>query len=154
LGGATNTYAMLAGGTIATDLFHQEPLGADIACENEGALAKLAKVFESRNLFVYPTTDLTGVEYASAFKNVISVMAGITSGMGFSYGAETHIISRCAYEVERVVTGELGGSEETFRMNSQCWGNDLWMSCTGNTRNREFGILLGRGFSIDEAQQK
>ncbi|HWD24728.1 MAG TPA: NAD(P)H-dependent glycerol-3-phosphate dehydrogenase, partial [Acidimicrobiales bacterium] len=39
----------------------------------------------------------------------------------------------------------------TFSMGRQCWGNDLWMSCTGDTRNREFGILLGRGLSVDEA---
>jgi len=34
-----------------------------------------------------------------------------------------------------------------FSIHSQCWGNDLWMSCTGNTRNREFGTLIGKGYS-------
>jgi glycerol-3-phosphate dehydrogenase len=36
-------------------------------------------------------------------------------------------------------------------METQCWGNDLWMSCTDNTRNREFGVLIGKGLSAEEA---
>jgi len=147
-------YALLAGGTIAKDLFSHEPLGVDVACENKDVLPKLVKLFQASNLTVYPTTDLVGVEYASAFKNIISILAGIIKGMGFSYGSETHVISRAAYEIEKIVTKDLGGKKKTFRIKSQCWGNDLWMSCTGNTRNREFGILLGKGVSMDNAISK
>lgn len=39
-------------------------------------------------------------------------------------------------------------------MESQCWGNDLWMSCTGQSRNREFGKLIGNGLSPGEALEK
>jgi len=144
-------YALFAGGTIAQELFSHEPLGVDIACKNKVILRKLVQLFQASNLSVYPTTDLVGVEYASAFKNVISILAGIIKGMDFSYGSETHIISRAAYEIEKVVTKDLGGQKKTFKINSQCWGNDLWMSSTGNTRNREFGILLGKGTSVDDA---
>lgn len=144
-------YALLAGGTIAKDLFKHEPLGINIACKNKKVLKDLVILFQSDNLFVYPTTDLTGVEYASSFKNVVSILAGITNGLGFSYGAETHIISRFANEIEELVIRELGGRKSTFKINSQCWGNDLWMSCTGNTRNREFGTLIGKGSSFEKA---
>lgn len=144
-------YALLAGGTIASDLFAHEPLGIDLACEYEGKHSDLVALFESPNLSVYPTADLAGVEYASAFKNVIAILAGIISGMGFSYGSETHIISRAANEIEQLVTTQLSGRPETFRMKSQCWGNDLWMSCTGKTRNRAFGELLGQGMSVADA---
>lgn len=144
-------YALLAGGTIAKDLFEHEPLGINVACEDKEILNDLVTLFQSDNLFVYPTTDLIGVEYASSFKNVVSILAGITNGLGFSYGAETHIISKFADEVKQLVTRKLGGRKNTFDMNSQCWGNDLWMSCTGNTRNREFGILIGKGLSFKDA---
>ncbi len=144
-------YAILAGGTIASDLFQQEPLGADVACTSLAVATSLAEILHSGNLSVYPSTDVVGVEYASAFKNVISILAGIVKGMGFSYGSQTHTISRAAYEVERFVVAELGGKAETFFMNSQCWGNDMWMSCTGDTRNRQFGMLLGQGQSVEAA---
>jgi len=144
-------YAIFAGGTIASDLFQQEPLGADVACESLDVAESLVNILHSGNLSVYPSTDVVGVEYASAFKNVISILSGIVKGMGFSYGSQTHAISRTAYEVERLVVRELGGKPETFFMNSQCWGNDMWMSCTGETRNRQFGMLLGQGQSVDTA---
>lgn len=151
LKGKNYHYALLAGGTIASDLFKHEPLGATIACPNKNLLPFLVKTFESSNLRVYPTTDLIGVEYASAFKNAVAILAGIIKGMGFSYGSETHLISLVASEIEKIVTTKLGGEKETFSMKSQAWGNDLWMSCTGSTRNREFGILLGKGTPVKKA---
>lgn len=146
--------AMIAGGTIAGDLFNGEPLGVDIASENRRVLRVLKDVFVSDNLNVYTTTDLKGVEYAAAFKNVISILAGMMHGLGFSYGSETHIISRTAAEVKRLVVNKLGGKERTFSIGSQCWGNDMWMSATGDTRNKEFGILLGKGYKVKEALKK
>ncbi|MFA6524969.1 MAG: NAD(P)H-dependent glycerol-3-phosphate dehydrogenase [Patescibacteria group bacterium] len=151
LKGKNYKYALFAGGTIAADLFRHEPLGATMASSDQKTLNKLVKIFESTNLRVYPSTDLSGVEYASAFKNVVSILAGIIKGMGFSYGSETHIITVIADELENIVTGHLGGKKATFSMKSQAWSNDLWMSCTGSTRNREFGILLGKGITPDKA---
>lgn len=145
---------MIAGGTIAKDLFNSEPLGLDIASNDRRTLKILKNLFISDNLNVYTTTDLGGVEYASAFKNVISILAGLLHGLGFSYGSETHIISRVADEVKKLVVNNLEGKEKTFSIGSQCWGNDMWMSATGNTRNREFGILLGKGYKAKEALEK
>jgi glycerol-3-phosphate dehydrogenase (NAD(P)+) len=143
--------AVLAGGTIAYDLFKHEPLGVDIASYDEKTLKLLKDIFSTNNLKVYTSTDLVGVEYAASFKNVISILAGIVKGLGLSYGSQTYMISRAADEVKRLVIDEFGAKENTFGIGSQCWGNDLWMSCTGNTRNREFGILLGKGKTVNEA---
>lgn len=143
--------AMFAGGTIASDLVNHEPLGVDIASEDRRTLKILKDIFTMDNLRVYTTTDIRGVEYAAALKNVVSILAGIVSGLGLSYGSQTHMISRAAGEVKKLVVGKLGGKEKTFSIESQCWGNDMWMSCTGSTRNREFGILLGRGYKPGEA---
>jgi len=146
--------AMFAGGTIAKDLVNHEPLGVDIASEDSRTLKILKDIFNTDNLRVYTTTDIEGVEYAAAFKNVVSILAGIANGLGFSYGSQTHMISRAAGEVKKFVVGKLGGEEKTFSTDSQCWGNDMWMSCTGNTRNREFGVLLGKGYKPGDAAAK
>ena len=71
--------------------------------------------------------------------------------MGFSYGSETHIITVVAEEIENIIIDHLGGNKETFKMKSQAWSNDLWMSCTGPTRNREFGLLLGKSASVKKS---
>ncbi len=145
--------ATLAGGTIAGDLFKENTLGVDIAGNERDVLLLLKDLFSSDNLNVYITDDMIGVEYAAAFKNVIAIIAGIINGLGFSYGSETHIISRAAGEVKKLITCKMGGKIDTFSMETQCWGNDLWMSCTGNTRNREYGILVGKGINPRKALQ-
>ncbi len=145
------TYAMLAGGTIASDLMLSEPLGMTIACADADALPALRRLFASRNLWVEATTDLAGVEYAGAFKNVVAICAGMVRGLGHSYGSVTHLISRLAREIEDFCVHRLGADRATFSAGSQCWGSDLWMSCTGKTRNQALGRLLGRGLSLDEA---
>lgn len=147
-------YALFAGGTIAKDLFNSELLGATIASEHEEAARLLKQMLQSDNLKIDTSTDLAGVEYASAFKNVISILAGIVCGLGLSFGSETYILSKAAAEVERLIIQELGGKKETFAIGSQCWGNDMFMSAMGKTRNREFGILVGKGMTTDEALAK
>ncbi len=137
--------AHLAGGTIAHDFFSSQPLGVDIASRDKDALQLLGKIFSSPRLYVSLTTDIEGVELASAYKNVVAVLAGIVSGLGFSYGSETHIISRASEEILSII--KLQGyriSPYAFSSFSQCWGNDMLMSCTGNTRNRNFGIQIGK----------
>jgi glycerol-3-phosphate dehydrogenase (NAD(P)+) len=145
--------AKLSGGTFAVDLVNDVPLGADIACENHSTLKILQEIFHGTTLRIYGNTDLIGVEYAGAFKNVIAIFTGIINGLGLPYGSETHMISRAAKEAKEIAVA-LGAKTHTFSMESQCWGNDLWMSCTGQSRNREFGKLIGNGLSPGEALEK
>ncbi|MAE76089.1 MAG: hypothetical protein CMJ85_04365 [Planctomycetes bacterium] len=151
LGSKLASYALLAGGTIASDLIGAEPLGASLACANAEMRSELQQLLQSPRLFIYPTDDLVGVECASAFKSVVAIGAGIASGAGLSHGAQTYTISRLAAEVEELAVSRLGAQPATFTIGSQAWGNDMWLSCTGNTRNREFGILLGRGLTLAKA---
>ena len=144
-------FMALAGGTIADDLLVQNPLGMTLAGEYAEALRMTKRIFSSSNLWVQTSFDLVGVEHAAAFKNVISICAGVVRGLGLSYGAETHLISRMADEVEAFCVHRLRADPRTFRIGSQCWGSDLWMSCTGNTRNRAFGELIGQGANIGDA---
>lgn len=146
----TYTLAHFSGGTIAEDIVNEAPLGADIACENIETCKMLQDLFSNENLRVYGNTDMIGIEYAGAFKNVIAILAGIANGMGLPYGSETHLISRAAKEAKDIAV-RLGAKEESFSMENQAWGNDLWMSCTGNTRNRYFGKLIGEGITTEEA---
>jgi len=144
-------YALFSGGTIARDLFNAQILGAVVASEDIEIARRVKKTMESDLLRLQVTKDLKGVEYASAFKNVISILTGIIHGKGFGYGSETYILTKIAQEVEHLITHELDGTSDTFSINSQAWGNDMFMSATGKTRNREFGILLGKGMNVKEA---
>lgn len=152
--GVEHLYAAISGGAIAKELLRGQPLGATLACRHAQGLPLLRDLFGSDGLWVETSDDLTGVQLAGAFKNVISICAGMAEGMGFAYGVETHLISRLAGEIGDFCVESLGASPSTFSISSQCWGNDMWMSCTGPTRNRELGRLIGGGMTLAEGVEE
>lgn len=143
-------YSLITGGTIAQDMMEGNPLGVNIACRDKKALGDLTGIFHADNLVVYPTHDLKGVEYASAFKNVISLFSGIIQGLGLPASPGVFLITKIIHESEKLIINELGGHRSTFSLWNPCWGGDIWLSCVGNTRNREFGMILGKGQSIEK----
>jgi glycerol-3-phosphate dehydrogenase (NAD(P)+) len=104
----------------------------------------------SEKLRIYANEDIIGVEYAGALKNVVSIAAGISDGLLNPWGTKTLLISRASAEISRLAL-KLGAQPHTFSAYGQAWCNDLWMSCTGNTRNRYFGELVGQSLSVKEA---
>lgn len=144
------TYYALAGGTNAVDFFHPGILSATIANTDLNTTTDLANTLSTPQFKLSPSTDLIGVEYAGAFKNIVSVITGMIAGMDYSFGTQTFVISKTSEEIKQLVLS-LGGQEKTFSLDSQCWGNDMIMSALGETRNREFGKLIGQGYSADKA---
>lgn len=145
--------AALAGGTIASEMVNGYPLGADIACQNIKKADELRDIFSNEKLRVYSTNDLIGVEYAGAIKNVIAIGTGILDGLNLPIGTKTFMIARASKEGKQIGISA-GAKEETFNADSQCWGNDLIMSCMGDTRNRLFGEYIGMGWGTKRAIQK
>ena len=88
-----------------------------------------------------PTSS--GVEVGGAVKNVIAIGSGIADGMGFGANTRVALITRGLAEMMRLGVG-LGAQRETF-MGLAGLG-DLVLTCTDDqSRNRRFGIALGRG---------
>lgn len=148
-----HTVAAFAGGTTAAALTKEEYLGATIACENHQAGQHLATIFASPYLRIQLTNDVLGTEYAGSFKNLIAVLVGLLKGLGFDYGTQTHGLSLIAGECQNLAVS-LGASANTFSFASQCWGNDMVMSATGNTRNHQLGLLLGEGNRFSQAKEQ
>jgi glycerol-3-phosphate dehydrogenase (NAD(P)+) len=148
------TLAVLAGGTTGRMLTQEEYLGITLACQDLGVAKQLQQIFQSPNLRVQLSEDVLGVQYAGSFKNLISVLVGLTRGLGFSYGTQTHVLSLAASEAETLAL-TFGAQRQTFSFASQCWGNDLVMSATNpETRNFTLGILLGEGRKFSAATEQ
>ncbi len=145
--------AVLVGGTTGVDLTQEQYLGMTVAAQDLPLAEEMATVFSSDYLQVQSSDDLIGVQYASSFKNLISLTLGIIAGLGYSHGTQTHALSLLAAECE-ILAQSKGAKPETFSFASQCWGNDMVMSATGKTRNRYLGVLLGEGLSFAQACAK
>ena len=110
---------------------------------------KIRDLFNSARFRVYLNPDLIGVELGGALKNVIAIACGISDGLGFGHNARAGLITRGLSEMARI--GEaLGAKRETFFGLSGM--GDLILTATSDlSRNRSFGLLLGKGLSPEEA---
>ncbi|HEY3382084.1 MAG TPA: NAD(P)H-dependent glycerol-3-phosphate dehydrogenase [Vicinamibacterales bacterium] len=118
------------------------------ASANQAAAELVQAEFRGRLFRIYTTDDVMGVEIGAALKNVIAIAAGVVEGLGLGHNAMAGLITRGLAEISRLAHA-LGGRRETLAGLSGL--GDLVLTCTGDlSRNRQFGIELGRGRSVSE----
>jgi glycerol-3-phosphate dehydrogenase (NAD(P)+) len=102
-----------------------------------------------RGLFrVYTHHDVIGCEIGGALKNVIAIAAGVVDGLQLGHNAMAALITRGLVEISRLACAE-GARRDTLSGLSGL--GDLVLTCTGDlSRNRQVGIQLGRGRSLDD----
>jgi glycerol-3-phosphate dehydrogenase (NAD(P)+) len=148
--GSQHPFAVLSGPSFASEVAAGLPTAVVIASTNLKFAEDLMCCFNSHTFRIYLSTDITGVEIGGAVKNVLAIAAGITDGMQLGANARSALITRGLAEMIRLGTA-LGGHYETFT--GLAGLGDLVLTCTDNqSRNRRFGLALGAGKSIQQAE--
>jgi glycerol-3-phosphate dehydrogenase (NAD(P)+) len=142
--------AVLSGPTFAKEVGAGLPTAMTVASADEHFAKELAVRLSGPNFRAYTQTDIMGVEVGGAVKNVIAIGSGIADGMGFGANTRVALITRGLAEMMRLGV-KLGAARDTF-MGLAGLG-DLVLTCTDDqSRNRRFGMALGRGQSMNDAQ--
>jgi glycerol-3-phosphate dehydrogenase (NAD(P)+) len=142
--------AVLSGPTFAREVGAGLPTAMTVASADERFAKELAMILSGPRFRAYTQTDIMGVEVGGAVKNVIAIGSGIADGMGFGANTRVALITRGLAEMMRLGV-KLGALRETF-MGLAGLG-DLVLTCTDDqSRNRRFGMALGRGESPTSAQ--
>ncbi|MFY2509892.1 NAD(P)H-dependent glycerol-3-phosphate dehydrogenase [Vibrio pectenicida] len=145
--------AVLSGPTFAKELAMGMPTAISVASPDEVFVADLQdKIHCSKTFRVYANSDFTGMQLGGAVKNVIAIGAGMSDGIGFGANARTALITRGLAEMTRLGVA-LGAQPETFM--GMAGLGDLVLTCTDNqSRNRRFGLALGEGKGVQDAQDE
>ena len=148
--GTTQPNAVITGPTFALEVAKGMPTALTVASSDQSFAAEIAARLHSDTFRAYTSTDVIGAEVGGAVKNILAIAAGISDGLGFGANARAALITRGLSEVMRL--GEaLGGHKESL-MGLAGLG-DLVLTCTDDqSRNRRFGLALGRGGSIEAAR--
>lgn len=143
--------AVLSGPTFAKELAAGLPTAISIAGTDVAFIKDLVELLHSpKRLRVYENDDFIGLQLGGAVKNVIAISAGMSDGIGFGANARTALITRGLVELTRL--GEAMGAKASTFMGMAGLG-DLVLTCTDNqSRNRRFGLALGKGQGVEEAQ--
>ena len=106
-------------------------------------------IFMSEVFRVYTSPDVLGIELGGALKNVIALAAGMADGLGYGDNTKAALITRGIAEISRLGI-DMGGRMETFAGLTGI--GDLIVTCASmHSRNRRAGILIGRGYTMEEA---
>jgi glycerol-3-phosphate dehydrogenase (NAD(P)+) len=145
----TRPGAVLSGPTFAREVGAGLPTAMTVASADGRFAKELALSLSGPNFRAYTQTDIMGVEVGGAVKNVIAIGSGVADGMGFGANTRVALITRGLAEMMRLGV-KLGAARDTF-MGLAGLG-DLVLTCTDDqSRNRRFGMALGRGQSLSEA---
>jgi len=148
LDGKHPRYASLSGPSFAAEVCTDMPTTVSLGCEDHELGRELQSALSTQFFRVYFTPDFRGVELGGAVKNVMAIAAGIADGLEFGHDARAAIITRGLAEMSRLGLA-MGGQQRTF-MGLSGMG-DLVLTCTGDlSRNRQVGLKLGQGRSLDD----
>jgi len=142
--------AVLSGPTFAKEMVAGLPTAISLSSTDQSfAESFAAKLHCPKSFRVYNNADFIGVQLGGAVKNVIAIGAGLADGLGFGANARTALITRGLAELTRLGV-KMGAKPETFM--GMAGLGDLVLTCTDNqSRNRRFGIALGKGESVNDA---
>lgn len=142
--------AVLSGPTFAKEMVAGLPTAISLSSTDELLAQEFTtKLHCARSFRVYRNDDFIGIQLGGAVKNVIAIGAGLADGLGFGANARTALITRGLAELTRLGS-KLGAKPETFM--GMAGLGDLVLTCTDNqSRNRRFGLALGKGLSVTAA---
>lgn len=122
------------------------------ASEDEEVRNYVQDMFMSKNMRVYTSDDVIGVEYGSALKNIIAFCAGIITELKLGDNTFAALITRGLTELSRLGVA-MGGEHNTFYGLSGL--GDLIVTCMSeHSRNRKAGRCIGRGLTLEETKKE
>lgn len=140
------TLAVLSGPSFAADVARGLPAALTLACRDERLGRALAERLGDRQLRLYWSDDLVGVELGGALKNVLAIAAGIVDGKGMGASAAAALVTRGFAEMRRL--GHALGARPETMMGLSGLG-DLVLTCgSPQSRNMSLGRALGQGESL------
>ena len=148
--GADFPIGLLSGPTFAREVAEGRPAAVTLAARDAAFGRQLLARFHTPRFRPYLTDDLPGVALGGSVKNVLAIAAGVADGLGLGANSRAALITRGLAEMARLGLA-LGARQETFMGLSGL--GDLVLTCTDDqSRNRRFGLALGRGATLAEAE--
>ena len=145
-----NPCGVISGPSFAVEVARGLPTLITCAGTHPASTEAFAELLRGEHFRAYTTGDVDGVELGGALKNVLAIAVGAADGLGYGANTRAALITRGLNEIMRLAA-EMGAQQETLMGLSGL--GDLILTCTDDqSRNRRFGLAIGRGKSPRQAE--
>lgn len=123
-----------------------------IACQDVSNAERLADSMACRYIKTTVSDDIYGTEYSAVLKNVFAIACGIAHGVGYGDNYQAVLVSNAIQEIKRFVDAVHPIGRD---INDSAYLGDLLVTAYSSfSRNRLFGTMIGKGYSVKAAQME
>ena len=121
-----------------------------VGCSDRDKAQAFCEILNSDVIKTKTSSDVIGIEYSSVLKNVYAIAAGICSGLKFGDNFQAVLMSNAVQEMSRFLTAVHPIERSVY---DAVYLGDLLVTGYSNfSRNRTFGSMIGKGYSVKSAQ--
>lgn len=123
-----------------------------VASQNTESASYIASQLNCRYIKTTVSDDIYGTEYSAVLKNVFAIASGICHGLGYGDNFQAVLISNAIQEIKRFV--DVVHPIDRDIKSSAYLGDLLVTAYSQYSRNRTFGAMIGKGYSVKNAQME
>ena len=147
---STDNIAIIGGPCHAEEIALERLTFPTAACTDITKAEKLAQTLTNRAVKVSTSTDVTGIEVAAVLKNVYAIASGICHGLKYGDNFQAVLVTNAIQEMNRFVSKV---NPIDRQINDSAYLGDLLVTAYSSfSRNRTFGSMVGKGYSVLAAQ--
>lgn len=123
-----------------------------VASPDTAIVISMADALSCRYIRTIASDDIFGTEYAAVLKNIMAIASGIYHGLGYGDNFQAVLISNAIREIKRFVDAVHPLKRD---INDSAYLGDLLVTAYSQfSRNRTFGSMIGKGYSVKSAQME
>ena len=143
--------AVIGGPSHAEEVALERLSYLTVGCSDIEKAEIFSNILRSHYIKTSTSTDILGIEYSSVLKNIFAIAAGICNGLNYGDNFQAVLISNAAQEMSRFLS-TISPMENRNIVDSVYLGDLMVTGYSNFSRNRVFGTMIGKGYSVKSAQ--
>lgn len=119
-----------------------------VGCSDTNLAEDIANVIRCNFVKTIISQDVTGIEYVAVLKNIYALATGIAHGLGYGDNFIAVLVSNAVREMKRFLNKVYKGPSKRKIHHSVYLGDLLVTAYSQFSRNRTFGTMIGKGYSV------
>ncbi len=141
---------VIAGPCHAEEVALEKQSYLTIGSHDLGTAERFCEMLRNRYVKANPLDDLDGIEYCAVMKNIIALACGIARGLNYGDNFQAVLVSNAMFEIERFLDATMPIHRA---LSGSAYLGDLLVTAYSQfSRNRTFGNMIGRGYTVKSAQ--